>query len=122
MTRTKRPPLTDEQRAERRQQEQQLAEHAVAQLRSSDGWQRWLTVRARAGLRRYSVRNQLLIAFQAPEATHVAGFRAWLALGYCVRRGETSHVRVWAKRALLRQMQGWLPAVSVVSGVGGVPW
>jgi len=36
----------------RRKQEQQLTEQAVAQLRCSAGWQRWLTVRARVGLRR----------------------------------------------------------------------
>ena len=92
----KRIAMTDEERAERRKQEQQLTEQAVAQLRCSAGWQRWLTVRARVGLRRYSVRNQLLIALQDPRATHVAGFRAWLRLGYCVKRGESSHIRVWA--------------------------
>jgi hypothetical protein len=47
--------MTDEERAERRKQEQQLTEQAVAQLRCSVGWLRWLTVRARVGLRRYSV-------------------------------------------------------------------
>jgi hypothetical protein len=35
-----------------------------AQLRLSAGWERWLSVRARLGLRRYSVRNQLLICLQ----------------------------------------------------------
>jgi hypothetical protein len=64
MATTKRRQLTDEERAERRQREQELTQRAVAQLRSSKGWQRWLTVRARVGLRRYSVRNQLLIALQ----------------------------------------------------------
>jgi antirestriction protein ArdC len=38
--------------------------------------------------------NQLLIAMQLPNATRVAGFRAWLKLGYCVRRGETA-LRIW---------------------------
>jgi hypothetical protein len=47
--------LTDQERAERRKRTQQLTEQAVAQLRSSAGWQRWLTFRARAGLRRYTV-------------------------------------------------------------------
>jgi hypothetical protein len=47
--------LSDQERAERRKQERELTEQAVAQLRSSAGWQRWLTVRARAGLRRLSV-------------------------------------------------------------------
>ena len=89
-------PLSDEQRAQRRREEQELTERAVAQLRSSDGWQRWLRVRSRIGCRRYSLRNQLLICLQDEHATQVAGFRAWLALGWCVRRGETSHIRVWA--------------------------
>jgi N-terminal domain of anti-restriction factor ArdC len=30
----------------------------------------------------------LLVALSCPEATFVAGFRAWLKLGYCVRKGE----------------------------------
>ena len=84
---------------------------AVAQLRCSAGWQRWLTVRARVGLRRYSLRNQLLICLQDPGATHVAGFRAWLALGYCVRRGERSHIRVWAPcPPSQRKLQAWRDA------------
>ena len=35
-----------------------------------------------------SLNNPLLIALQRPDATFVAGFKRWLALGYCVRRGE----------------------------------
>jgi N-terminal domain of anti-restriction factor ArdC len=45
-------------------------------------------VRSRNGLARYSVNNQLLIAFARPDATFVAGFRAWLELGYQVGKGE----------------------------------
>jgi hypothetical protein len=55
MATTKRRQLTDEERAQRRRQEQELTERAVAQLRCSEGWQRWLQVRGRLGLRRYSV-------------------------------------------------------------------
>lgn len=51
-------------------------------------WERWVRVRARNGLSRYSMSNQLLIAMSCPEATFVAGFKAWLELGYCVRKGE----------------------------------
>jgi antirestriction protein ArdC len=103
--------MTDEQRAERRRLQQELTERAVEQLRSSDGWQRWLTVRARVGLRRYSLNNQLLIALQEPTATHVAGFRAWLALGYCVRKGEASRIRVWAPcPPSKRKLQAWRAA------------
>ena len=32
--------------------------------------------------------NQLLVALARPDATFVAGFKAWLDLGYCVRKGE----------------------------------
>jgi antirestriction protein ArdC len=106
--------MTDEQRAERRRQQQELTERAVEQLRSSSGWQRWLTVRARVGLRRYTVRNQLLIALQDPTATYVAGFRAWLGLGYCVRRGESSHIRVWAPcPPSKKKLQAWRNAGAV---------
>jgi len=37
---------------------------------------------------RYSLRNQLLIYSQDPEATQVAGFRKWRSLGRYVRKGE----------------------------------
>ena len=32
---------------------------------------------------------------QRPTAVRVAGFKKWLALGYCVQKGETS-IRIWA--------------------------
>jgi len=38
---------------------------------------------------RYSERNSLLIAMQRPGARDVAGFRAWLDRGRCVRKGQT---------------------------------
>jgi antirestriction protein ArdC len=37
---------------------------------------------------RYSWGNVLLICSQRPEATHVAGFHAWLKMGRRVRKGE----------------------------------
>ena len=49
------PPMSDEERAERRRQEQELTERAVAQLRSTTGWQNWVKVRSQIGCRRYSV-------------------------------------------------------------------
>jgi antirestriction protein ArdC len=92
MTRTATPP-TEEERDERREQERQLVAQAVAELKSSDGWQRWLATRSR--FHRYSFGNQMLIAFQRPTAEHVAVFRKWLELGYCVRKGEHG-IRIWA--------------------------
>jgi antirestriction protein ArdC len=63
----------------------QLAE-AVVELASSDGWQRMLTIAAR--FHDYSPSNILLIGAQRPDATRVAGFRTWLALGRHVTNGE----------------------------------
>jgi antirestriction protein ArdC len=62
-------------------------------LLTSEGWQRWLRTRSR--FHRYSLRNTLLIALQAPHATQVAGFRRWLELGRCVRKGEKA-IRIFA--------------------------
>jgi hypothetical protein len=115
-------PLTDEQRTQRRREEQDLTERAVALLRSSDGWQRWLVARGHAGLRRLSLRNQCMVMLADPDATYVAGFRGWLRLGYVVSKGSRSAIRIWAKRALLRQMRGLLGAVSVVGGIGSLLW
>jgi antirestriction protein ArdC len=85
--------LTDKQRAERREQERSLVTDAVAELQSSEGWQRWLETRSR--FHRYSFSNQILIACQRETATNVAGFRKWLELGYTVKRGEHG-IKIWA--------------------------
>jgi hypothetical protein len=58
----------------------------IAQLTSSEEWQRWLSVQRRFS--RYSWGNTLLIALQRPDATQVAGFHAWLRMGRHVRKGE----------------------------------
>jgi hypothetical protein len=87
--------LTEQERAARREADRQRIAHAARALLSSDGWQRWVAVRARNGLSRYSFSNQLLIALTKPEATYVAGFKAWLDLGYCVRKGERA-IRIFA--------------------------
>jgi antirestriction protein ArdC len=84
--------LSDDERAARREADRQKAREAVEALKTSDGWQRWLTLRRH--FHRYSLANQLLIALQKPEATRVAGFRAWLKLGYAVRRGERA-IKIW---------------------------
>lgn len=51
--------------------------------------------RACNGLARYSVSNLCLIVLAKCEARFVAGFRAWLELGYCVRKGEHA-IRIFA--------------------------
>jgi len=87
--------LTESERAERRQADRHRLEQAARALLSSDGWQRWVRVRSTNGLSRYSFGNQLLIAMQRPDATYVAGFRAFLKLNRCVRKGERA-IRILA--------------------------
>lgn len=92
---------TDAERAARRQADRQRLEQAARALLSSDGWQRWMRVRATNGLARYSLGNQLLIALQKPDATFVAGFRAFLKLNRCVRKGEKA-IRILAPMTVRR--------------------
>lgn len=87
------PPSTPAQLADREQARADklaalhttLAEQVTA-LRDGQDWQRWLAVAAR--LPHYSLNNVLLIAVQRPQATAVAGFGAWKALGRQVDKGE----------------------------------
>jgi antirestriction protein ArdC len=64
----------------------QLVEQ-VAKLTSSQEWRAMLTVAAR--FHTYSPNNVLLITAQQPDATRVAGYRAWAQLGRQVRKGES---------------------------------
>ena len=82
--------LSDAEREQRREQDRQRLHEAANRLLTSEGWQRWVRIRARGGLARLSLNHQLLIALSCPDATFVAGFKAWLSLGYCVRKGETA--------------------------------
>ncbi|HVV74618.1 MAG TPA: ArdC family protein [Mycobacteriales bacterium] len=58
----------------------------VERLTSSEAWKTTLQVAAR--FHSYSPNNVLLIAAQRPDATRVAGYRAWAQLGRQVRKGE----------------------------------
>ena len=93
MSTRSRAQLTPEQRDDRRRQQLDQLRQATSALLTSEGWQRWLRTRSR--FHRYSLRNTLLIAFQCPHASHVAGFRKWLELGRCVRKGEKA-IRIFA--------------------------
>ena len=85
--------LSDEEREQRRAEQRELVRASIEQLRSSDGWQAYLKVRSR--FHSYSWRNVLLILHQHPTAQRVAGFRAWLNLGYCVTKASRA-IRIWA--------------------------
>jgi hypothetical protein len=101
--------LTDEERQARREADRQRTREAVQALRASDGWRKWLSLRRH--FRTYSLTNQLLIAIAMPEATRVAGFKAWLKLGYCVRRGENAVIRIWMPiPPSKRQLEDWQAA------------
>lgn len=59
---------------------------AVEQLTDSETFAAWL--RARATFHDYSFGNLCLIVSQRPDATRVAGYKAWQKLGRQVARGE----------------------------------
>jgi len=64
---------------------QRLADE-VRQLRTGEEWARWLAVAARFPT--YSFNNTLLILAQHPQASNVAGYRAWQSLGRQVDKGQ----------------------------------
>ncbi|HXQ18251.1 MAG TPA: ArdC-like ssDNA-binding domain-containing protein [Acidimicrobiales bacterium] len=70
----------------------------IADLTSSDRWRRYLDFQSR--FHRYSAGNVLLILSQRPDATRVAGFRAWQALDRSVRRGERA---LWILAPMVRR-------------------
>jgi len=88
-----RPPTSPAEAAERdaaraaklEQLHTTLAEQ-VGAIRNGQQWQRWLNVAAT--FPSYSLNNLLLISAQRPDATAVAGFGAWKALGRQVDKGS----------------------------------
>ena len=64
----------------------QLSDGVLA-LNDPQAWQAWLKFASR--FHKYSFGNSLLIMAQDPQATHVAGYQAFKAMGRQVRRGET---------------------------------
>lgn len=77
---------------ERKSNSQALCEQAIIRLAEaleagqSDALKQYLRVMTR--FHHYSFSNQLLILMQRPEATQVAGYQRWKALGRQVRLGE----------------------------------
>ena len=113
---------THGERDARRKADRERIELAARALLTTEGWRRWIKVRASNGLSRYSLRNQWLIAIECHARgitpTYVAGFRAFLDLNRCVRKGEQS-IRILAKRAVLRLMRARAVAASVLLGDAG---
>jgi hypothetical protein len=92
--------MSEAEREQRRNAERERVKEAAEQLLTSEGWQRW--VRARSMFRRYSAHNTMLLALdfhlRGIEPEPVAGFRVWLKLGRCVRKGEHG-IRISARVA-----------------------
>src|ERR1035437_5664780 len=60
----------------------------IAALATSQRWTQYLDDQSR--FPRYSSKNVLLIIAQKPHATHVAGYKAWQALGHQVVAKESA--------------------------------
>jgi len=58
----------------------------ISTLTDSNQWLRHLECQSR--FHRYSFGNVILIAAQCPDASRVAGFKAWRSLGRTVRKGQ----------------------------------
>ncbi len=88
MTRARLSPEEAKARADaKRAKADELITGALDQLTDPAAWARYL---ARGeSLARYSIRNQLLIGMQCPEASDVAGYVEWQDRGRQVRKGET---------------------------------
>ena len=86
-TKTRRPGKTIEEKKAQAEALHNSISDQVEQLRNSERWTAFLDF-AKA-FHAYSLNNLLLILSQMPEASQVAGFRKWQALGRQVRKGET---------------------------------
>ena len=88
MSKTTAAPKTAEQRREEMEALHECLAEQVATLRTSAGWAAYLA--AARSFHHYSINNLLLIMAQRPDATAVAGYRAWRGKGRQVRKGEKS--------------------------------
>ena len=61
-------------------------ESGIVDLYASDNYAQYIS--AMAKFHHYSFGNALLILFQKPDASYVAGYNTWKSLGRQVKRGE----------------------------------
>lgn len=114
----KRKPFTPEERQaylEGKQRQREELETRVKGLvdsfRDSDTFKNYLSQmsefnrRCNKYLHRYSPNNLLMIVMQDPTAQVVGSFSAWRKMGRPVKKGETSHIQVWApmRRAAMQK-------------------
>lgn len=60
----------------------------IAQVDSGHSEALTAFLKSMASFHRYSMHNLVLISYQKPDATHVAGFRKWIEMGRHVKTGE----------------------------------
>ena len=86
--------MPENKRYERVKEITDQLEKGISDLFESDRYKNWLTTMSR--FHDYSLNNTLLIAFQKPDATLVAGYSAWKKqFGRQVRKGEKA-IRILA--------------------------
>lgn len=97
----------------------------ISALTTSQRWEDYLIFQGR--FHQYSYGNTLLIEAQAPEATQVAGYKAWLRMNRQVKRGEKA---IWIVAPMVYrskeeptsdpQIKGfkWLPVFDIAQTSG----
>ncbi|NOT00659.1 MAG: DUF1738 domain-containing protein [Phycisphaerales bacterium] len=88
---------------------------AVDDVRASESFRVFLDVQAR--FHRYSWGNTILIATQRPDATRVAGYKAWEKLGRHVRKGEHG-IMIFAPHKFTRERERDNGESETVDGIG----
>ncbi|ABW31111.1 ArdC-like ssDNA-binding domain-containing protein [Acaryochloris marina] len=82
--------MTTQSKREKAQAKQQAAleklEQGILNIASEADWRKYLDFHSK--FYNYSASNTMLIYGQCPEASHVAGYKAWQKLGRQVRKGE----------------------------------
>lgn len=94
-TRRRTKTATPEEAAAKLDALRETQRQALMTLTTEDGWTRWLT--AQRLFRDYSFLNTMLILIQKPDATRVAGFKTWAALGRRITSGKGSGIQIWGK-------------------------
>jgi len=83
-TKPKRTYTPEERAAARKKAKQELVD-AIGTLHTDEGWLAWLDFRS--NFRNYSWSNQVLLAWQKPDATQFNTYKRWKALGRTVKKG-----------------------------------
>ncbi len=98
---------TSEQQQQERQEKlseaMSLLERGIEGILDSEGFANYLRTMAR--FHTYSFNNVALIVAQRPEATRVAGYKAWQALGRQVQKGEKGLIVFVPHRKRVRESQ-----------------